>query len=77
MACVHLTLPNGATAIVCGVRRQRRRCSMCRQRWAAVECDWCDKPLCVECATHLTPDIDGCGEHVYEVREREAIRAAD
>jgi len=72
MACVHLTLPNGATAIVCGVKPARKKkcigCGCAADR----ECDFCDRPVCSKCSTRLG-EIDGCPDHVYEAHERVAI----
>jgi hypothetical protein len=73
MACVYVKLPNGATAIVCGVRTQPKKCVSCR-RPADRECDFCDRPICSACSTRFG-DIDGCPDHRYEVQEREAIQS--
>lgn len=73
MACVHLQLPGGATAIVCGVRpAAKRKCIQCGNS-ADRECDYCDRPICSKCSTRFG-EIDGCPDHKYEVHERQAIQ---
>lgn len=74
--CERVTFGNGAVAIVCGVRRRRRRCAHCRE-WAEFECDACDAPLCRRCRTHVPPDKDYCRAHLAEARiAAAALRAA-
>lgn len=89
MACEHVTLPNGARAIVCGPRRPYDRCRC--GRIATLLCDWklpedqrgsarksttCDKPLCDRCTTSPRPDRDLCPTHVQAFEEWKAARAA-
>jgi hypothetical protein len=54
-------------AIVCGVRRRRKRCTHC-QAWAEYECDACDTPLCPRCRIHVPPDHDYCRAHRIEAQ---------
>jgi hypothetical protein len=66
--CERVALPGGGVAVVCGVRRERRkRCTHCRE-WAAYECDACDVPLCRRCRIHVPPDRDYCRAHRAEAR---------
>lgn len=66
--CERIALPGGGTAIICGVRRPRRkRCTHCRA-WAEFECDACDVPLCRSCRIHVPPDKDYCRAHRVEAR---------
>jgi hypothetical protein len=65
--CERVSLPNGTVAIVCGVRRHRKRCTHCRD-WAGFECDACDVPLCRRCRIHVPPDKDFCRSHRAEAR---------
>lgn len=69
MTCEHVTLPNGARAIVCSSRR-RSRCKCGRP--AKLLCDWkmagkrsgtCDAPICATCTTSPAPDKDFCPTH--------------
>lgn len=69
MACKHITLPGGGTAIVCGTRR-RQRCACGRP--ATLACDWkvqarksgtCDAPICAQCTTSPAPGKDLCPLH--------------
>lgn len=72
MTCEHVSLPGGATAIVCSSgRRQRCKCG----RPATLLCDWkvktkksgtCDAPLCSSCTTSPAPDKDLCPTHAAE-----------
>ncbi len=88
MPCEHVKLPGGGTAIVCGPRPRRRKCSngyCCR--WAERECDFpvqgrksgaCDKPLCASCAVSIGPDLDYCPSHPREPEEvRRTIKQLD
>lgn len=70
MACQHVTLPGGGTAIVCGTR-SRQRCACGKP--ATLACDWkvptkksgtCDAPICAKCTTSPAPDKDICPSHV-------------
>src|SRR5215813_2507800 len=77
MACEHVKLPGGGSAIVCGARRPHTKCG-CGRR-ATLLCDWkmenptdhkfargsttCDKPLCERCTTSPAPDKDLCPKH--------------
>lgn len=80
MNCQNVSLPNGASAIVCGtVRRERCRCG---QRGTLL-CDWkmperrsgtCDAPMCAKCATSAGPNKDICPDHAsafHAWRERQ------
>lgn len=69
MTCEHVTLPNGARAIVCSTHR-RARCKCGRP--APLLCDWkvkgkrsgtCDAPICARCTTSPAPDKDLCPTH--------------
>lgn len=69
MACEHVTLPGGGTAIVCSSGR-RKRCQCGRP--AALACDWkvphrrsgtCDAPLCASCTSSPAPEKDLCPLH--------------
>lgn len=79
MTCEHVTLPGGATAIVCSSHRQQRcRCG----RSATLLCDWktpsksgtCDAAICTACAVSPTPDKDLCPKHAAAYREWKAAR---
>tara|TARA_B100000678_G_scaffold260890_2_gene242053 strand:- start:1040 stop:1291 length:252 start_codon:yes stop_codon:yes gene_type:complete len=69
MACEHVSLPGGGTAIVCGTRaRQRCACGAPATRL----CDWivsgnrsgtCDTPLCATHATSPARGKDLCPHH--------------
>ncbi len=72
MSCETIKLPNGATAIVCGPRRPRKKCRFCGAA-ATLLCDFantidssdpstCDKPLCERCAMH-EDNLDLCPDH--------------
>jgi len=60
--CERVVFGDGVVAIVCGVRRSRKRCTHCRE-WAAFECDACDRPLCRRCRIHVPPNQDFCKDH--------------
>lgn len=60
---------DGVTAIVCGPRPRKRRCSCC-QRDASLLCDYpagkgktCDKPLCSTCGVEIGRDRHYCPSH--------------
>lgn len=80
MACQHVTLPGGGSAIVCGTR-SRQRCACGKP--ATLACDWkvptkksgtCDAPICARCTTSPAPDKDLCPSHAkaYETRKTRA-----
>lgn len=80
MACEHVALPNGGSAIVCGVRRRKCACG----RRATLECDWkvptkksgtCDAPICPNCTTSPAPEKDLCKKHAAEFEAWKAKRA--
>lgn len=71
MACAWIKV-DGRMVHVKYTAQRRKRCA-CGQL-ADKECDWCDKPVCLKCATHLGKDIDACPDHRYELQEREAIQ---
>lgn len=80
MACEHVTMPGGGTAIVCGTRH---RCA-CGRR-ATLLCDWkvptkksgtCDRPLCRWCTTSPSEGKDLCREHLPAFRAWQAERKA-
>ena len=82
MPCNHVTLPDGARAIVCTPRRKAKRCD-CGRR-ADLLCDWivkgkksgtCDKPICARCTTSPEPDKDLCPEHARAFEEWKARRS--
>ncbi len=82
MACQHVSLPDGGSAIVC-TSRQRQRCAC--GRLATLLCDWkvpakrsgtCDAPVCTSCATSPAPDKDLCVKHAGEFDRWQADRAA-
>jgi len=61
--CERVTMPGGTLAIVCGVRRpRRRRCTHCTDA-ADYECDACDAPICRRCRIHVPPALDFCHAH--------------
>lgn len=71
MICEHVQMPGGGFAIVCH-RGSRRRCSVCKNAWADLSCDFptptrksgtCDKPLCTACAVKMGEDLDFCPSH--------------
>jgi hypothetical protein len=78
MACEHVTMPGGGTAIVCGAR-PRKRCACGRP--ATLLCDWkvpggtCHADLCSRCTTSPAPDKDLCRMHAQALAERQAHRA--
>lgn len=77
MACEHVPLPGGGSAIICGMRQPRQKCRC--GRTATLLCDWkmpnakeherargsatCDKPLCERCTMSPAPDKDLCPTH--------------
>jgi hypothetical protein len=84
MVCQTVTLPGGATAIVCGPRQKRKRCVKCRGP-ADLLCDWktptekrprktCDRPICAGCSTSPAPDKDLCPDHAVAFEEWKARR---
>ena len=88
MACEHVKLPGGGSAIVCGARRPHTKCG-CGRR-ATLLCDWkmenptdhkfargsttCDKPLCERCTTSPAPDKDLCPKHAEAFEHWKAAR---
>lgn len=84
MACEHVSLPGGGTAIVCGTtRRQRCACG----RAATLLCDWkvpgkrgtCSAPICARCTLSPAPEKDLCPTHAtafHEWKNQPARRAA-
>lgn len=79
MACEHVSLPGGGTAIVCGPRN-RKRCTSCAGP-ASLLCDWkvgegtCDQPICARCTTSPAPDKDLCPSHAAAFERWKASRA--
>ncbi|MGN6270898.1 MAG: hypothetical protein ACTHM0_13520 [Sphingomonas sp.] len=82
MTCQHVTLPDGARAIVCS--SHRRQICACGRR-ATLLCDWkvptrrsgtCDAPICVDCTTSPAPDKDLCPKHAAAWREWQAARTS-
>jgi len=80
MTCEHVTLPDGARAIVCSSSRAKR-CA-CGRR-ATLLCDWkvpgrksgtCDTPICAACTTSPAPQKDLCPEHAQAWAEWKARR---
>lgn len=80
MACEHVSLPGGGSAIICGLKRQRCSCG----RRATLACDWkvptrksgtCDAPICASCTTSPMPDKDLCPKHAKAFEEWKAARA--
>lgn len=71
MPCTPITLPSGASAIVC-TRTRRQRCA-CGQI-ATLQCDaptrrrsgTCDRHLCAQCATEIGPDTHLCPTHAAQ-----------
>lgn len=70
--CEWIRLPNGTSAIVCGGRHRRHRCSGCG-RPATLQCDFptskgrtCDKHLCRLCAVPKGDNVDWCKAHQAE-----------
>lgn len=80
MACERVTMPGGATAIVCG-RRRRKRCVCGRP--ATLLCDWkvlggtCDTDLCSRCTTSPAPDKDLCPTHAKALAARSVAGASE
>jgi hypothetical protein len=84
VTCSTVKLPGGGTAIVCGPRGRRRRCSVggCTAS-AALLCDWkigdgktCDAPICREHAEEVAPDKHLCRRHQVDYRDWLKRRAA-
>jgi hypothetical protein len=84
MTCETVSLPNGATAIVCGTRGRRPiKCSVCG-RPGDLLCDWkrkgdphqstCDAPLCRECTTKPARGKDLCPKHAEAFERWKASR---
>lgn len=78
MTCEHVTLPNGATAIVCF---DTRRCKCGRP--AKLLCDWkvpakksgtCDAPVCDRCTTSPAPGKDLCLKHAVAFEDWKRAR---
>jgi len=83
MACHHVKLPNGASAIIC-TNERRKLCLECG-RAATLLCDWkvperrsgtCDEPICRSCATAVAPEKDLCPTHAREFERWKARHAA-
>ena len=83
MACHHVQIPGGGSAIVCGTRQPRQRCGCGKP--ATLLCDWkvpntirksqtCDAPICVSCTTSPAPDKDLCPRHAREFERWKAGR---
>ncbi len=81
MTCERVTLPGGATAIVCGSRR-RPKCKCGRP--ARLLCDWkvptkrsgtCDAPICDRCTVSPAPGKDLCQVHAIVFEEWKASRS--
>lgn len=75
LACEHVSLSGGGSAIVCGTRRKKCACG----RRATLECDWkvngkksgtCDAPICDRCTHVPAPDKDLCPKHAAEWKAR-------
>ena len=71
MACTPIRTPHGLTAIVCGLRPRRHRCSApgC-EAWATHQCDCptdsgrsCDRWICAHHAAPRGPGIDYCPKY--------------
>lgn len=80
MACKGVTMPNGGSAIICGLPRPKR-CACGRP--AGLLCDWkvpakrsgtCDAPICDRCTSSPAPDKDLCPKHAAEWAARQASR---
>ena len=62
-------MPNGSAALVCGGHHRARKCALCGQRNATLQCDYptkrgtCDKYLCRFCAVPQGADRDYCKDH--------------
>lgn len=76
MACEHIKLPDGSTAIICGTRSRKQFCACGRE--CEFLCDWkvpdkktgtCDRPMCGHHATQVGPEKHLCAQHLkaYEV----------
>jgi len=72
MACAWVRLPDGTPVHIKYSAPRRKRCAC--GNLADRECDWCDRPVCLSCATRRG-EVDACPEHKYELQEREAIQA--
>lgn len=82
MACVHVQIPGGGGAIVCGGRARRRTCSSCDQE-GGYQCDWktgkgttCDAWVCASHAQEVGPDKHLCPAHQAAYKDWLARRAS-
>lgn len=75
MACEHVSLPGGGSAILCG-RTKRQRCACGAP--ATRLCDWkvpgkrsgtCDKPLCADCSHSPAWEKDLCPDHAQALSD--------
>lgn len=80
MACEHVQLPDGGSAIVCG-RGRKPKCACGAP--STLACDWkvpsrqsgtCDAPLCGKCGTSPAPGKDLCPAHAKAWSEWRALR---
>lgn len=80
MACEHVSLPGGGSAIVCGRRSRKAKCCSCGKP-AGLLCDWkvkekrsgtCDEPICANCTSKPAQGKDLCPQHAAEWAARSA-----
>lgn len=72
MACDKVPF-EGGIMVICGGRRSRRRCAICRRDWATAQCDHpvlrngrkgtCDLHICEQHRTPIGPNADLCPAH--------------
>lgn len=81
MGCQTVSLPGGASAIVCG---PNRRCA-CGSK-ATLLCDWkvptkksgtCDAPICAACALQPARGKDLCSKHAQSFVQWQRERARE
>lgn len=69
MPCHVIRMPDGGVAFIRVSRPRRRKCQVCGQAWATLQCDYpvgagsCDRHLCRHCAARVGPDRDYCWTH--------------
>lgn len=79
MTCTFISIPGGGTAIICGPKPRRRKCSVCGDMVGHAsqrECDWkmgagatCDRLICSACTSVPAPGKDLCPTHARKWQE--------
>lgn len=74
MACARIKLPNGGSAIICGLPRSTKRCAC--GALSTLLCDFpvrrdgktrtCDQPICEAHATTVGNNVHYCQKHAKE-----------